>query len=128
MAREERDQWRRAFGTDAVDESWAEAPPDNPGSVAEPLADGAHRRLSRGQWAGLATLALTLLVLTALRPHSMLEGLHLLFFVGFMSHSAIKLVAAFTPRLTTAVTPLPDDALPAYTIIAPLYREATVAA
>ena len=128
MAREERDQRRRAFGAEAADGSWIESPSHGPASRAEPLEDGAHRRLSRGQMVGLATLALTLLLLTALRPHPMLEGFHLLFFVGFMGHSTIKLVAAFTPRISTIATPLPDEALPAYTIIAPLYREAAVAA
>ena len=58
----------------------------------------------------------------------MLEGFHLLFFAGFLGHSAIKLVAAFTPRALAVTVPLPDEALPAYTIIVPLYREAAVAA
>jgi cellulose synthase/poly-beta-1,6-N-acetylglucosamine synthase-like glycosyltransferase len=58
----------------------------------------------------------------------MLEGFHLLFFVGFLGHSAIKLIAAFTPRARVVAEPLPDEALPAYTIIVPLYREAAVAA
>ncbi|KQY30086.1 family 2 glycosyl transferase [Caulobacter sp. Root487D2Y] len=128
MAREERDQRRRAFGTEAADGSWIEALADGPDATATPLRDGAHRRLSRGQVVGLSTFVLALLVLTALRPQPMLEGFHLLFFVGFMGHSTIKLVAAFTPRATTVAPPLPDEALPAYTIIAPLYREAGVAA
>ncbi|WP_246263277.1 glycosyltransferase [Caulobacter soli] len=58
----------------------------------------------------------------------MLQGLHLLFFVGFMGHSTVKLAAAFTPRASPLAPPLPDEALPAYTIIVPLYREAAVAA
>jgi hypothetical protein len=41
------------------------------------------------------------------RPMRRSEGFHLLFFVGFMGHSAIKLVAAFTPRASTATPPLP---------------------
>jgi cellulose synthase/poly-beta-1,6-N-acetylglucosamine synthase-like glycosyltransferase len=127
MAREERDQRRRAFGAEATDGSWIEALPDGVASAAKPLHDGAHRRLSRGQVIGLAILVLTLLLLMAMRPQAMLQGLHLLFFVGFMSHSTIKLAAAFTPRASTVATPLPDEALPAYTIIVPLYREAAVA-
>ena len=128
MAREERDQQRRVFGAEPAEGSLIEALPDSPEPTTEPLEDGAHRRLSRGQIVGLTTLAVALLLLTALRPHPMLEGLHLLFFVGFVGHSTIKLVAAFTPRAASTATPLPDEALPAYTIIAPLYREAAVAA
>jgi cellulose synthase/poly-beta-1,6-N-acetylglucosamine synthase-like glycosyltransferase len=101
--------------------------PDDPGLAVPPRQDGAHRRLSRGQVIGLAILLLTLLLFAFMRPHATLQGLHLLFFVGFMSHSTIKLVAAFTPRAPTLAPPLPDEALPAYTIIAPLYREAAVA-
>jgi cellulose synthase/poly-beta-1,6-N-acetylglucosamine synthase-like glycosyltransferase len=128
MAREERDQQRRAFGTEAADGSRVEALPDGPASTAEPLEDGAHRRLSQGQVVGLTLSILMVALLTALWPRPMLEGLHLLFFAGFLGHSAIKLVAAFTPRAATTAPPLPDEALPAYTIIAPLYREAAVAA
>ena len=127
MAREERDQRRRTFGAQAADGSWIEALPEGSVSAAKPLQDGAHRRLSRGQVMGLATLLLTLLLLWVWRPHPMMEGLHLLFFVGFVGHSTIKLAAAFTPRTSTVAAPLPDEALPTYTIIVPLYREAAVA-
>jgi len=128
MAREERDQRGRTLGAKTADGLWIEALPEDIGSAAPPLQDGAHRRLSRGQIAGLAVLTLALLLLTAWRPDPMMQGFHLLFFVGFLSHSGIKLVAAFTPRPSTTAAPLPDEALPAYTIIAPLYREAAVAA
>ncbi len=127
MAREERHQRRRAFGTKPADRHWIEA--FGSGAVkAAPLPDGAHRRLSPGQAIGLAGLAVVLALLIWLQRDAMLEGLHLLFFVGFMGQSAIKLVAAFTPRVSTAPPALPDDALPAYTVIVPLYREAAVAA
>jgi len=125
MAREERDQRRHAFGTKPSD---GRAIGGTEGDAAPPLPDGAHRRLSRGQMAGLAILLAILLLLAAFQTRATLEGFHLLFFVGFMSHSAIKLVAAFTPRAPTLAASLPDDALPAYTIIVPLYREAAVAA
>jgi hypothetical protein len=45
-----------------------------------------------------------------------------------MGHSTIKLVAAFTPRASMDRAAPADEALPAYTIIVPLYREAAVAA
>lgn len=127
MAREERHQRRRAFGTKPADRHWIEA--FGSGAVkAAPLPDGAHRRLSRGQAIGLAGLAVVLALLIWLQRDAMLEGFHLLFFAGFMGQSAIKLVAAFTPRVSTAPPALPDEALPAYTVIVPLYREAAVAA
>jgi cellulose synthase/poly-beta-1,6-N-acetylglucosamine synthase-like glycosyltransferase len=128
MAREERDQRRRAFGKKPAGKGWIETPRGEPVQAAAPLPDGAHRRLSRGQAIGLTLLLTLLLFLATFQTHTTLEGFHLLFFVGFMGHSAVKLVAAFTPRRPNAVAPLPDDALPGYTIIAPLYREASVAA
>jgi len=127
MAREESDQRRRAFETKPADEHWIEARPDEPAQAAR-LPDGAHRRLSRGQMAGLTLLLAAVLLLATFRTQATLEGFHLLFFVGFMSHSAIKLIAAFTPRASAIAPPLLDEALPAYTIIVPLYREAAVAA
>lgn len=127
MAREERNQRGRAFGAKTADGQWIEALGD--GTVkAEPLPDGAHRRLSRGQVIGLIIVAVVLAVLIGLQSRATLEAFHLLFFVGFMSQSAIKLVAAFTPRASTACPPVADEALPAYTVIVPLYREASVAA
>jgi hypothetical protein len=116
------------FEAKPVDVSWIEAPLEKTASTNLPLQDGAHRRLSRGQIVGLAILVLTLPAFGAAWPDLAAQGIHLLFFTGFMLHSAIKLVAAFTPRPPTAVAPLPDEALPAYTIIVPLYREAAVAA
>ena len=128
MAREERDQQRRAFGPKVVDADLVEPPSDDPISTARPLQDGAHRRLSRGQIIGLAILLGLVLLLGVIRSHETLQGFHLLFFVGFMSHSAIKLAAAFTPRPSAAAPALTDEDLPGYTVIVPLYREAAVAA
>src|SRR5688572_1798701 len=119
MAREERDQRQRAFGAEAIDGVWIDAPPEQPEPAVDPLQDGAHRRLSRGQIVGLSILAISLALLTATQRQPMLEVFHLLFFVGFLLHSTIKLVAAFTPRSAKVATPLADEALPAYTIIAP---------
>lgn len=132
MAREERDQRWRVFGAkpaaeSRAGESWIEFPQDGTAKTA-PLPDGAHRRLSRSQFIGLIVVTAALAILLGLQNRATLECLHLLFFVGFMSQSAIKLVAAFMPRAPTPPPPLADEALPAYTIIAPLYREADVAA
>ncbi len=128
MAREERDQQRLrgSFGPSVENEAQKRletAPPP-----AKPLPDGAHRRLSRAQVIGLSALIVGVLTLIAIDPHGTFEGFHLLFFVGFMGSSAIKLVAAFTPRKASAAAPLSDEMLPAYTVIVPLYREAGVAA
>jgi len=128
MAREERDQLRRAFGAKAIEGNSVEALPEHSDRHVQPVQDGAHRRLSSGQIIGLTILMLTLLVLGITWREPMGRAMHLLFFVGFTVHSAVKLVAAFTPRASTMATPLSDEALPAYTIIAPLYREAAVAA
>jgi cellulose synthase/poly-beta-1,6-N-acetylglucosamine synthase-like glycosyltransferase len=128
MAREERDQRRRVFGAGAADANWGQTPRSDPEAKAKPLPDGAHRRLSLGQVIGLAIFGVAILLLAGLQTHPMFEGLHLLFFVGFMGHSTIKLVAAFTPRASMDAPPLLDAALPAYTVIVPLYREAAVAA
>jgi len=64
----------------------------------------------------------------AIQPHASLETLHLLFFVGFVGNSMVKLIAACTPRVSVVAPPLCDEDLPAYTLIVPLYREASVAA
>ncbi len=63
----------------------------------------------------------------AIQPHQTMEAVHLLFFVGFMVNSITKLAAACTPRVSTIAPPLADKDLPAYTLIIPLYREASVA-
>src|SRR6478752_2747606 len=81
MAREERDQRRRAFGAKPADEHWIETLGRETVKAA-PLPDGAHRRLSRGQAVGLTIVALVLVALLALQPHATLDGFHLLFFVG----------------------------------------------
>jgi len=128
MAREERDQRPRAFGAEASDGVWIDAVPEQPEPAVDPLQDGAHRRLSRGQIIGLSILIISLLLLAVTQLQPMMEAFHLLFFAGFLLHSTIKLIAAFTPRSAKLATPLSDEALPVYTIIAPLYREATVAA
>jgi cellulose synthase/poly-beta-1,6-N-acetylglucosamine synthase-like glycosyltransferase len=50
-------------------------------------------------------------------------------FIGiFLASALIRLAAILTPRRLNDILPLGDDALPSYTIIAPLYREAEVAA
>lgn len=120
MAREERDQqgpaWRPTPAADAPD------------AVARPLPDGAHRRLSPVQAIVLALLATAILILAATHPAQLADLLRGLFMAGFTLSALVKLSAACTPRVT-AVPPPPDEAaLPVYTVICPLFREAAVAA
>lgn len=53
--------------------------------------------------------------------------IHHLLFALFGVTALTRLTAAFTPRREELAADLPDTALPAYTIIAPLYQEAAVA-
>jgi cellulose synthase/poly-beta-1,6-N-acetylglucosamine synthase-like glycosyltransferase len=126
MAREERDQRTHTYGASASETPWPDA--GQTFDMARPLPDGAHRRLSRAQIMGLSFMALVMIALAIWRPSSTFEGFHLLFFTGFIVNALVKLVAAFTPRVSTFAPPLADEDLPTYTIIAPLYREASVAA
>lgn len=119
MAREERDQRRlEARATLAVGA-------DRP---APPLPDGAHRRLSPGQGLLLIGLAIAVAILAATRPALLASLLHWTFLIGFSLSAVIKLVAACTPRATETTPPPDEAALPVYTVIVPLYREASVAA
>jgi hypothetical protein len=54
------------------------------------------------------------------------QGLHHLFFVLFSVAALTRLAAALTPLNLTMEAPVPNADLPAYTVIAPLYREAEV--
>lgn len=73
--------------------------------------------------AGAAALAFALLasglILTPGIVHDLLYGL-------FALAAAIRLAAALLPRRARPFTPLSDADLPAYTVIAPLYREAAM--
>ncbi len=124
MAREEQDQRTLVHRAEA----WPL--PDNPGEAAPPLPDGAHRRLSPLQAVILGLVATAVAILALIRPGLAVESFHALFFVGFMVNAGVKLAAACTPRAPSSSLPSSTDpgTLPAYTIIAPLYREASVAA
>ncbi|MFT4255027.1 MAG: glycosyltransferase family 2 protein [Caulobacter sp.] len=93
-----------------------------------PLADGAHRRLGPGQGAALALLAVILAGGLALAPRATFAALGWTSLALFALLSSLRLAAACTPVRRTPVPPLPDVDLPAYTVIAPLYKEASVAA
>jgi cellulose synthase/poly-beta-1,6-N-acetylglucosamine synthase-like glycosyltransferase len=120
MAREERDQQGRAWR--------AEPASDLPEALAPPLPDGAHRRLSPGQAIVLILLAATVLILAATYPAQLTDVFRGLFMTGFTLSALVKLSAACTPRATAAPAPSDEAALPVYTVICPLFREAAVAA
>ncbi|HWU79305.1 MAG TPA: family 2 glycosyl transferase, partial [Caulobacter sp.] len=91
--------------------------------------DGAHQTLSRGQAAFVALAGLSTAVGVALDPWSALTVIHHLFFGVFLLGGVTRLAAACTPLETIRPSPpLPDEELPTYTLIAPLYREAEVVA
>jgi len=97
-------------------------------SAAPHQDDGAHRRLSPAQvWTLRLGLALLVVLLIFARP-TLLDGVHGVFVVAFIGVGLLKLAACLTPRSGIEVPNLTDRDLPAYTIIAPLYREADVAA
>jgi cellulose synthase/poly-beta-1,6-N-acetylglucosamine synthase-like glycosyltransferase len=130
MAREERDQHARAYalGREA-DVVPAAGPTDGaPVSGVTGFADQARRRFSPRQRDALIVLALIVFALSWRWPGAMAETAHLLFFAGFTLTALVKLAAACTPRRLHSIPPLADEDLPAYTVIAPLYGEAAVAA
>jgi glycosyltransferase XagB len=98
--------------------------------VAEPLLaperDGAHLSLSRGQAVIMVLVGLVAAIGMALAPTAGLVGVHHLFFAVFLLGGLTRLAGACTPLAARPPPPMADEDLPAYTIIAPLYREAEV--
>lgn len=108
------------------------APVEQAGSQREaaPPAerDGAHLTLSRSQAAFIGLAGLLAALGVALAPGAALTVTHHLFFAVFLLGGATRLAAACTPLPPVTAPPLADEDLPTYTIVAPLYREAEVAA
>ncbi|MBO9707601.1 MAG: glycosyltransferase [Caulobacter sp.] len=130
MAREERDQHARAYalgrGPDAGLTAGSTEGAPVPGVTG--FADQARRRFSPRQRNALIVLALIFAAFIWRRPAAMAEAVHLIFFAGFMLSALVKLAAACTPRRIDTTPLLAEEDLPAYTVIVPLYREASVAA
>ncbi|PVM94106.1 glycosyltransferase [Caulobacter endophyticus] len=120
MAREE-----RRLHADGLDHAIL---PDPPLVTPLPAIDGAHRRLSPGQGAVLAAMLLGLATSLAFATGTTLAILKWTGLSLFALLATLRLVAALTPRLKAKAPLLPDAALPAYTVLAPLYKEASVAA
>lgn len=101
-----------------------EAAPQTPASF---IKGGEHVTLSLSERVVLGALALGVLLYGVVDPRSLLHGIYGLFIAAFIASGAIRLAAVLTPRLRHIAPPLSDHALPHYTLIVPLYREANVA-
>lgn len=88
--------------------------------------DGAHLSLSTIQAAVIAGAGLLIALGVALAPGRALTAIHDLFFAVFLLGGVTRLAAACASPAPAPPPLLADDDLPAYTIIAPLYREAEV--
>lgn len=85
---------------------------------------GAARPVSRGQWVG-GLVALSLLITGLLTTPTLVHDLlYLLFGLAALS----RLGAALTTSPLGPPPPVRDEDLPRYTVIAPMYREAGIAA
>ncbi|MCC7268313.1 MAG: glycosyltransferase [Caulobacteraceae bacterium] len=88
--------------------------------------DGARRSITSGQSAVLALTLFAVGVGLATETAATWRWLHVIFFTGFSLVILLRLAAVLLPRRRRPWTPLPDEALPRYTILAPLYQEAGV--
>jgi len=92
----------------------------------------AHSNLGNGQLACAALLAFGAPLIGVLRPEALSALCAILLFAAFAASVALRLAAtvAGAPASASAPAPAPLDEreLPVYSIIAPLYREAKVAA
>lgn len=78
------------------------------------------------QWTALGIVTTAPVTALILWPAVAGQVLHHLVFLLFLVAALMRLTAALTPRSHVPTPQLPDAALPAYTVIVPLYREAEV--
>ena len=88
----------------------------------------AQTDLSNGQLACAVLLAFGALLTGLLRPHALNEICAIALFAAFAASVALRLAATAAQAPARAPAPLDERELPVYSIIAPLYREAKVAA
>ncbi len=122
MAREESELRRRKFSPNTGRRPLRLAP-RLVDARAPQWASGAARTATPLQWlCGLAACVLLAvgLVTAPAVVHHLLFGL-------FALAALTRLAAALTPRLASPAPPIPEQDLPRYTVIAPLYREAAIA-
>jgi len=98
-----------------------------PHSATPPFASARQPATFAQQTVGVMAAALLIsgLVLAA---EPTLSFLHYAFFAAFAVMALFRLAAAFIPRKLDTAPTLADEALPTYTVICPLYREAGVVA
>lgn len=94
---------------------------------AAPTLKGSHVTLSHNERRLLGLMVLTLAVIGMVSPQHLFQGLYGVFILAFCASAAVRLAAVLTPRHSDRSPPLADEALPPYTLIVPLYREAEVA-
>ncbi len=117
--------WRRnRFDRRVIDRPW----PRLAGETDALRHQGAARPPTAAQWTALGGALAVPAIALVLWPAVAGQALHHLFFLLFSAAALTRLVAAMTPRTSAPAPALDDAALPAYTVIAPLYREAEVAA
>ena len=85
-------------------------------------------RPGRASAAALAAAVAAAVAMAVLQPAAGAAVLHALLWLVFLFAVAVRLGALAVSRPPAAPLGAPDDQLPAYTIIAPLYRERRVAA
>jgi len=91
------------------------------------IAEGAHVTFGRWQRATAVIFMSGILALGLLSPGLLVWGLYGLFYCVFVAGAVIRLAAILTPPRKRDCPALADHALPHYTLIVPLYREAEVA-
>jgi cellulose synthase/poly-beta-1,6-N-acetylglucosamine synthase-like glycosyltransferase len=96
-------------------------------SVPVPPSSWARLPATRPQKAIAAGVVVLLFTGLVWAREPTLTALHHLFFFAFALTALLRLAAAFIPRHSVSAPRLSDDALPTYTVIAPLYREAGIA-
>lgn len=94
---------------------------------AAPTLKGSHVTLSHNERRLLGLMVLTLAVIGVVSPRHLFQVLYGVFILAFCTSAAVRLAAVLTPRHSDRSPPLADEALPPYTLIVPLYREAEVA-
>lgn len=80
-----------------------------------------------GQWTALVAVVGAAAGSAVLWPASTGTAVHHLFYAVFALAALSRLAAGLSPDPRALPAPLPDAALPRYTVLAPLYREAEIA-
>jgi len=95
---------------------------------SQPDFSNAPRPRSPDRFLLIAALTLLIVGVAALAPAAAIDALATALCVVFLGAAALRLVSVAVARAPASAPPvrLRDDALPVYTVICPLYREASV--